>query len=82
MASTTSKVIFMSICNVQDFIDTIDLLKYEIQYHETMNPRLTKKFKDYLFSRPYYIFSMFLEIASYTERPNREYLNSCLDKLL
>lgn len=83
MASTTSKVIFMSVNTVDDVLDTVYMLKSicTVSDSSTANIRLIKKLKDYLFSRPYYIFCIFLELASFTTSPPREYLNSCLSKL-
>lgn len=81
MASTTTKVIFMSINEVHDFIDCIDLIRQELIISENVNPKLGKKLKEYLCSRPYYIYAIFLEIADFTDKPDRDYLQSCLSKL-
>lgn len=78
MNSTTSKVIFMSISNVPDFIDCIDLIRQELIIAETTNPKMVKKLKDHLFNRPYFIYSIFLEIADFTDKPNRDLLQACL----
>ncbi len=74
----------MSINTTDDVLDTVYMLNNVCSSANTSsiaNIRLIKKFKDYLFSRPYYIFCIFLEIASFTTSPNREYLNACLAKL-
>lgn len=64
LQSTTTKVIFVStVTNVDDFIDTVDVLAENIAKFEKMNLPLARKFREGLNKRPYILFSFFLELS-------------------
>ena len=71
----------MSVNNFIDFVDVVDLMKLELNQYDSLNPGMGKKVRDCLYSRPYYIYCYFLEIASYEEKPNVEFLNECLSNI-
>ena len=75
LASSTSKVIFLSV-NTQpsDLIDVLDMLTIELQQYEKINFEFTKIVKSGLNARPYYLLSYFLELSNYQKVPDQKYL--------
>ena len=56
-----------SVTTVDDFIDTVDLLRDQILKCHGLNPPLAVKFRDlYFFKPPYLIYSFFLELSKYS----------------
>lgn len=70
VSSTTSKVIFMSsVTCVDDFIDSVDILRDQITKCRLVNPVLTDKFKQSLMKSPYIIYCFFLELSKNSPDP-------------
>ncbi len=49
---------------VDDFVDTVDILRDQLKKCEEINPDLTAKFRDYFLKPPYVLYSFFLKISS------------------
>ena len=75
--STTTKVLLMSINNLDDFLETLDILNQEITYFENSRPQLITNLRSFLNASPYFIYSYFLEL-SYQASPDLVYLDECL----
>ena len=63
LASTTTKVILMSVNTVADFVEVVELLKQVITELQMSNQRMAKKLREYMFTRPYFIYCIFIEIT-------------------
>jgi len=67
----------MSIIDVENFVDSVHRFNGELANVSPLNPQLAAKVKDIMLIRPYYLFAMFLEMCTYTGKPNKDYLLSC-----
>lgn len=81
--STTSKVIFtQSVTRVDDFVDTVDILRDHLKQCEDINPELTTKFKEYFLRPPYVLYSFFLKLSNDDlSMKDTEHLDKCLQML-
>ena len=68
ITSTSTKVYFMSVTNVDDFVDTVDLVRQELEDYEFINKDLAKYFQEVFDQRPYFIYNYFLEFSKQAEK--------------
>ncbi len=81
--STTTKVIFtQSVTRVDDFVDTVDILRDQIKKCEEINPDLTVKFREMFLKPPFIIYNFFLRLSDEgLTTKDSEYLDRCLKML-
>ena len=53
----------MSVNTVADFVEVVELLKQLITELQMSNQRMAKKLREYMFTRPYFIYCIFIEIT-------------------
>ena len=58
----------MSVTNVDDFVDTVDLVRQELEDYEFINKDLAKYFQEVFDQRPYFIYNYFLEFSKQAEK--------------